>query len=70
MLENAPRRGPYCLGDEPTLADTVLIPQVYNAIRFHCPLKAFPRIRENYDHAMLTPPFLDAAPESQPDTEC
>ncbi|XP_011700261.1 PREDICTED: probable maleylacetoacetate isomerase 2 [Wasmannia auropunctata] len=36
--------GKYCVGDEITLADCCLVPQVYNARKFHVDLKPFPMI--------------------------
>lgn len=59
--------GPYCFGDDVTLADVVLTPQIYNAKRFNCPLDEFPRIRAVYEACMALAPFRDAAPEAQPD---
>jgi maleylpyruvate isomerase len=34
----------YAYGDMPTLADCILLPQVYNAERFAVDLSAFPRL--------------------------
>jgi maleylacetoacetate isomerase len=66
MLANTPS-GPWCFGNEPTLADCCLIPQVANAKRVHCPLEAYPRIMAIYQHATTQPAFRQAAPEQQPD---
>jgi maleylacetoacetate isomerase len=38
----APSAGRYLFGDEPTLADVCLVPQLYNARRFDVPLDEFP----------------------------
>ena len=38
----APRAGRFLFGDNPTLADICLVPQMYNARRFNVPLDAFP----------------------------
>ena len=58
---------PYCCGEQVTLADVVLIPQLYNAKRFDCDLSAFPNI-EAVDRAChQLPAFVDARPENQPD---
>lgn len=38
----APRSGRFLFGDEPSLADVCLVPQLYNARRFDVPLDAFP----------------------------
>ncbi len=67
LLADDARTGTYCHGDTPTLADACLVPQVYNARRFDCPLDAYPTIRR-IDAACLTLPAFDLArPESQPD---
>lgn len=59
--------GKYSVGDEITLADCCLIPQVFNARRFQVDLRPFPTIlrieRELENH----PAFRAAHPSSQPD---
>ena len=40
----APRAGAFLFGDEPTLADVCLVPQLYNARRFSVPITAFPTL--------------------------
>jgi glutathione S-transferase len=57
----------FVYGDEPTLADVLLVPQVYNAHRFKVPLDDFPRIVEVDAHCNTLPAFIDAQPENQPD---
>lgn len=57
----------FCFGDTPTLADCCLIPQVYNALRFECDLRAYPHIQSIYQHCMSLPAFIDAYPDNQPD---
>jgi glutathione S-transferase len=37
-------KGKYCVGDNVTMADIFLIPQLYNADRFGLPLDDFPKI--------------------------
>lgn len=59
--------GVCCFGDEPTLADVCLIPQVANAQRFGCDLSAYARINAIYEHCMTLPAFQQAAPANQPD---
>jgi len=59
--------GPFCFGDQPTLADCCLIPQVANALRMKCDLSAFPRVLAVYHHATAQAAFQQAAPERQPD---
>jgi maleylpyruvate isomerase len=59
--------GSYCHGDEVTLADICLIPQVFNARRFECPMENLPKILSIYDACMALPAFASAAPHAQPD---
>ena len=60
-------KGLYCYGDSVTLADICLVPQVYNARRFECPLAAYPLITGIADHCGSLPAFQAAAPELQAD---
>ena len=62
-----PGDGPYAFGDQPGLADIVLVPQVANAQRFNIPLEAYPRIVAADEAARSHPAFFAAAPENQPD---
>lgn len=59
--------GPYVFGDEVTLADAFLVPQVYNANRFKVPLNDFPKILAAVDASNQLTAFQDAMPESQSD---
>lgn len=59
--------GHFCFGDQPTFADCCLIPQVYNAQRFHVDLTDFPKIAAIYSHCLTLPSFQQAAPEAQAD---
>lgn len=61
--------GLYCHGDEPTLADCFLVPQVYNAERFSCDLEPYPTIRRIAEQCRSLPGFEHAAPENQPDAD-
>jgi maleylacetoacetate isomerase len=59
--------GPYVFGDKPTLADALLVPQVYNARRFGVPLTPFPKLVDIVDACNELSAFKKAAPEQQPD---
>jgi len=59
--------GPYVFGDAPTLADAMLVPQVYNARRFNVPLGEFPKLLAATDACNELDAFKEAAPEQQPD---
>lgn len=59
--------GPYVFGDHPTLADALLVPQMYNARRFKVPLDKFPALVKIVDACNESAAFRKAAPEQQPD---
>ena len=59
--------GIFMHGDTPGLADVCLVPQVYNAGRFDCPLDAYPRLSEIHDACQALGAFAAAVPENQPD---
>ena len=69
LLADDTRTGAFCHGEQPTLADCCLIPQLYNARRFDCPLDAFPTIRRIDASCSRLRAFEDAAPENQLDAE-
>ena len=69
MIVAQPRRGKFCFGDTPTLADICLVPQLGNARRYGCALSQYPAIMEIEKNCMALPAFTDAAPEKQPDAE-
>ncbi len=58
---------PFVFGESVTLADTCLIPQIYNARRFKVPLDDYPRLVAIDAHCASLPAFADAVPENQPD---
>ena len=59
--------GCHAVGDQITLADICLVPQVYNARRAGLDLAPFPRIIAADAAARKEPAFAAAAPEAQPD---
>jgi maleylacetoacetate isomerase len=63
------RRGPYCFGSTPTLADICLVPQLANARRVNSDLSACPTLLEIEAHCAQHPAFATAAPDTQPDAE-
>jgi maleylacetoacetate isomerase len=67
MLAGSPEVGRCCSGDDPTLADCCLIPQVYNARRFGVKLDAYPAISRIDAACAELDAFKRAAPEAQPD---
>ena len=69
MIVAQPKRGRFCFGDTPTLADICLIPQLGNARRYGCDLAKYPTILAIEKTCNALPAFADAAPEKQPDAE-
>ncbi|MGB3833213.1 MAG: maleylacetoacetate isomerase [Mesorhizobium sp.] len=59
----------FSFGDEPSLADVFLVPQIYAARRFGGPLEAYPRILLVEQAANAHPAFRAAHPSAQPDAE-
>jgi maleylacetoacetate isomerase len=69
MISAQTARGKFCFGDNPTLADICLIPQLGNARRFGCDLSRYPNIMSIEEVCLAIPAFAEAAPEKQPDAE-
>ena len=63
------RAAEHCWGNTITLADAFVIPQVWNAHRFNCPMENYPILNRLYNNAMQLPAFHQAAPAMQPDAE-
>lgn len=62
-LQNLPRHHPFCFGSTVSLADLCLIPQVYNAHRFHFAMDNYPLINEINAHCLTLEEFQKASPE-------
>ena len=69
MVVASPKRGKYCFGDTPTIADICLVPQLANARRFGVDVAAYPRLLKAEAAAKEIKAFADAAPDRQPDAE-
>ena len=67
LLGSNPSTGEFCEGDEPTMADCCLVPQVYNAKRFGVDMSRFPTIARINERCLSMPEFDLAQPEKQPD---
>ena len=68
-LATSPRRGAFCFGDRPTLADCCLVPQLFNAERFGMALDAYPTLRRIEQACNILKAFQNAHPANQPDAE-
>jgi len=66
-LEAVASDGPYVFGNSVTLADALLVPQIYNARRIEVPSDDFPKLIAAVDKANELEAFKIAAPEAQPD---
>lgn len=67
ILASNTNRGKFCYGDQPSIADAYLVPQVDSALRFKVDLSLYPNISKIYQHCMTLDAFKKAAPEQQPD---
>lgn len=59
----------FAFGAMPTMADCVLVPQVYNAERFGVDLTSFPKLMSAAANARALPAFAAAHPDRQPGAE-
>ncbi len=57
----------FCHGESPTLADCVLVPQIFNAQRFDCRLDHVPNVMRVFDACMKIDAFEKTRPEACPD---
>lgn len=61
--------GTFCHGDQPTLADICLVPQVFNGLRFKVDMAPYPVINRIYAQCNTLEAFAEAKPDVQPDAE-
>ena len=57
--------GRFLFGDEPTIADVCLVPQLFNARRFNCPLDDYPTLLRADANASKLDAFAAAHPDRQ-----
>ena len=62
-LAQLPRKNHVCYGHEVSLADVCLIPQVYNAKRFHFPMDNYPIIHAINEYCLHLDAFREATPD-------
>jgi maleylpyruvate isomerase len=63
------QRGSFCFGDQPTIADCCLVPQLFNARRFGVELTTYPTLSSIAETCEALPAFRNASPALQPDAE-
>jgi maleylacetoacetate isomerase len=68
-LATEPETGRFCHGDQPTLADVCLIPQMVSSQRWGTDLEPYPTLRRIYDTCLELEAFVAAMPANQPDVE-
>jgi len=61
----APRAGRFMVGDAPTGADVLLVPQLYNARRYDVPLDNYPILLRAEENANRLEAFAAAHPDRQ-----
>ncbi|WP_342788606.1 maleylacetoacetate isomerase [Rhabdaerophilum calidifontis] len=64
-----PPGSPYCFGEAVTLADLLLVPQMYNARRWGMPAEGLERLAAIEEACLKLDAFARARPENQPDAE-
>ncbi len=68
-LSRAATRGVFCYGDQPTVADCVLVPQMFSASRFGVDISPYPTLNAIYDACQKLEAIAAAHPSQQPDAE-
>ena|SRR3989338_3304979 len=61
--------GRYCIGDEVSIADCCLIPQLYASRRFGADLDKYPKLLAIESHLQTLPEFIAAHADAQPDKD-
>lgn len=59
--------GPFSLGEDFSLFDVFLIPQIYNAYRFQVPMAPYKDFERIYEYCLSMPYVIESMPESQRD---
>jgi maleylpyruvate isomerase len=65
QLEISALAGKFCLGNQPTLADIYLVPQMFNARRSSCDLGLYPNLVRIDENCQQLPAFRDAFPDDK-----
>jgi maleylpyruvate isomerase len=67
IVVSSGRSGRFALGDQVTMADLAIVPQIFNARRFNCDLARAPTLAAISDRCMQLDAFVRAQPSAQPD---
>ena len=67
QLAASPAPGRFCFGDTPTLADCMLVPQIFNAQRMDCRLDHLPTVMRVFGECMKLDAVLQSQPSACPD---
>ena len=67
QLATSPATGRFCHGDAPTMADVLLVPQIFNAQRMDCRLDHVPTVMQVFAECMTLDAFTAAQPSACPD---
>ena len=67
LVTSQPRKGNFCMGARPGIADICLVPQLFNARRYKSDLSACPTLVGIEAACNALPEFAAAAPDKQPD---
>jgi len=59
--------GQFCVGDQVTIADCLLVPQMASSRRFGVDVTRYARLAEIEARCLALPAFKNAAPDQQPD---
>ena len=68
-LARSPVTGKFCVGDQPTMADCALVPQMFSAARFEVDVSPFPTLRRIHAACEALPAVAAAHPAKQVDSE-
>jgi maleylacetoacetate isomerase/maleylpyruvate isomerase len=69
QISKDPRSGRFCYGDQVTLADICLVPQLFNALDAKMDVALYPRLMGIFQECMKLPAFINASWEKQIDAE-
>lgn len=69
QLAGNPATGHFCHGDTPTMADVLLVPQIFNAQRMDCRLDHVPTVMRVFAECMKVDAFTAAQPSACPDSD-